>query len=583
MQDTDLPGWRVKKFASDGTIGTKLETAACRLLFHAGFRLILHWLDISMFLFILNILIWLREASEHMMNRRLRYTPYCLIFLTLFCIAGCISREAEASSTPIEWTDYASQLVLLPTVSTEESGAEDGFAGAFLGYSRDVLFAYEQPGTGARTEAVFSPFTPLHVIGREGEYYEIDTDEGLLYVPAGKLTRLAEDTDADPYGAFLKHATILYEQPLQGAKALAVLSQPAYFRVTAYNGDYARILLEDGTSGYVTRSAAALQGEQPGAAATSAPDGLPYDAYIRHAAILYELPPPNSKVLTVLSPPSACRVTAYSGGYARVVLSDGITGYVPRSALTEDPVDSAPLQARFGYVNVPQAATPEPVNAHVFRLIAKNVMLQPFEVYLEDVILLYNFTATGQGVRSVPLPSNSLARVVAENGEYYYVQHTYGEGYIRKDQASPLDEGKLPPNARKQRYYLFLNKAKRELTVYFADAFGNRTDKEYMKVIVAIGKATTPTPSGIFILGGKERWHYFGPSYAPFAIYYAPGRWLHGPLYSSNDEKTLNQARLADFGTMSTGGCIRTPYDVMLWIYVHCMAGDTRLEVVSGG
>ncbi|MDL2318603.1 L,D-transpeptidase [Eubacteriales bacterium OttesenSCG-928-A19] len=130
-------------------------------------------------------------------------------------------------------------------------------------------------------------------------------------------------------------------------------------------------------------------------------------------------------------------------------------------------------------------------------------------------------------------------------------------------------------------YYLLLDKSRYLLSVYATDGLGNRSDVPLRSVVVAIGKRTTPTPVGVFSLGEKEQWHYFGPSYSPFAIRYASGKYLHGPLYHARNEGSLNTARLADFGTMATGGCIRMPYEDARWIYENCPPG-TKLEIING-
>ena len=217
-----------------------------------------------------------------------------------------------------------------------------------------------------------------------------------------------------------------------------------------------------------------------------------------------------------------------------------------------------------------------------FELIGETVAVRPFEAYLHRAAALVDFPhRTGEVIAR--LPSNTLARVVAQNGAHYYVQHPGGEGYIPQDSVWMLDDRQRMPDTYEQKYYLFLNKATRELTAYYADANGNRTSRVVWKAVAAIGKATTPTPSGVFELGRKERWHQFGEtSFAPFVVYYAPGRYLHGPLYDAESERTLKVSRLDEFGSMASGGCIRMPYDNALWIYTHCRAGNTTLEIVSG-
>lgn len=138
-----------------------------------------------------------------------------------------------------------------------------------------------------------------------------------------------------------------------------------------------------------------------------------------------------------------------------------------------------------------------------------------------------------------------------------------------------------PGGNGRDRYYLFLNKSTRQLTVYRADEQGRKTDREVFRVTVAIGRITTPTPAGVFALHGRERWHSFTLSYAPYAMAYTEGRYVHGPLYMRMQESTLVRSRLADFGQMATGGCLRTPYEQVRWIYFHCPDGTT-LEIVNG-
>ncbi len=133
----------------------------------------------------------------------------------------------------------------------------------------------------------------------------------------------------------------------------------------------------------------------------------------------------------------------------------------------------------------------------------------------------------------------------------------------------------------RDRYYIFLNKATRELTVYKADDQGLSTGEEVLRVVVAIGKVTTPTPSGIFTIGPRERWHAFSKSYSPYAMRYTADRFIHGPLYLKESETTVVRSRLGDFGHMATGGCLRTPYEQVRWIYYHCPDGTT-LEIVGG-
>lgn len=196
----------------------------------------------------------------------------------------------------------------------------------------------------------------------------------------------------------------------------------------------------------------------------------------------------------------------------------------------------------------------------------------------------------GYADAEIPLldvPDGSLGRVIGQVPRDSVCPMSYRiNGYVQVstgEMTGFADESAFtyPGGNGKDKYYLFLNKATRELTVYRADEAGNSTGEEVFRVVVAIGRVTTPTPTGVFTLHGRERWHAFTLSYAPYAMGYTEGRFIHGPLYFRKAESTIVKTRLSDFGKMATGGCLRTPYEQVRWIYYHCPDG-TVLEIVGG-
>ncbi|MBR1585412.1 MAG: L,D-transpeptidase family protein [Clostridia bacterium] len=197
------------------------------------------------------------------------------------------------------------------------------------------------------------------------------------------------------------------------------------------------------------------------------------------------------------------------------------------------------------------------------------------EGYADESITLWDFPDPDRAQAVGAVKQGSICAM--NYGMNGYVQVTFGgvTGFAEESAFT------YPGGNGRDRYYLFLNKATRELTVYKANRKGERTDEAVLRVVVAIGKLTTPTPSGIFTLSSRERWHYFGPSYAPYAVTYTKDRYIHGPLYTAKRESAIVTSRLADFGKMATGGCVRTPYDEVQWIYFHCPSG-TKLEIVNG-
>ena len=293
-----------------------------------------------------------------------------------------------------------------------------------------------------------------------------------------------------------------------------------------------------------------------------------------------------------------------------LVFWEGVYGFVPMQGAKEPPraQSCAPVFARLTedvpFYELPLAAAPSafrlpreraavlgekagsfylfPWNNRVYYVrdtditpIGTAVVPRNNRAYAEDAVTLWDFPddALGQRVGAVP-GGTECTLSYAING-YVQLTHAGVTGFARAGDF--LYPGAGDGNA----YALLLNKSTRELAVYLADQQGNRVGQPVLTAIVAIGKFTTPTPSGQFTLGNRERWHYFGPSYTPYTIYYTTGRYLHGPLYWSRSESALNAAHLADFGQAVTGGCIRTPYDAMQWIYYHCSQG-TPLEIVNG-
>ena len=212
-----------------------------------------------------------------------------------------------------------------------------------------------------------------------------------------------------------------------------------------------------------------------------------------------------------------------------------------------------------------------------FKVVGSNELLQAREVYVEKEQDLLDFPLGDYGKKIGALAGNQSVTVLYENSDYYYVQFEEQKGFILKNQTWEMDEVVTGKN-----YYLLVNKGDFSITVYEADENHEKTQEVARTITTALGKRTTPTPTGEFLLEGKEDWHYFGLSYAPFAIKYAPGKYLHGPLYASRNIGSLKVGSLASFGTNATGGCLRMPYEDILWLYFHVVDGQTPMEVVNG-
>jgi hypothetical protein len=206
-------------------------------------------------------------------------------------------------------------------------------------------------------------------------------------------------------------------------------------------------------------------------------------------------------------------------------------------------------------------------------------MARYYEGYVEFGAPLVDFPDAQLGLPAGEAPANSLVKLIAHNHEYAQVKGSKKyiaiKDFVRLD--ALFDKPGKPEN-----YPSVVNKAERELTVFLADNKGKRTDIILQQAKVAIGRRVNPTPVGTFKLGSRQRWRNFEGRYAPFVIRHSGGLYLHGPMHFDTDERAISRNALLEFGQQKTSGCVRVPYDVMLWIYCHCNSSNTVLEIIGG-
>lgn len=108
---------------------------------------------------------------------------------------------------------------------------------------------------------------------------------------------------------------------------------------------------------------------------------------------------------------------------------------------------------------------------------------------------------------------------------------------------------------------------------------------EYTKVVAAFRTAIgtgSKTPTGVFSIGGKQRWHVYSTGAAiPYASSYYGGLYIHGPIYDGTDNHKMYNNTYNEIGTQATSGCLRTTTYAAYWIYNNCPRGTT-VEIVNG-
>lgn len=198
------------------------------------------------------------------------------------------------------------------------------------------------------------------------------------------------------------------------------------------------------------------------------------------------------------------------------------------------------------------------------------------------------------GLTLLSLPDSKLATVLMhiQEGEelqvigfcrsYLLVKVGGLEGYVPGQTLKTYETRYLSDTEDLPPLVILVNKADFSVSLYQADQEGHRTGAPLRTDTAALGKRTTPTPSGRFVLGQKQRWVRFTHSMAPHGITYIRGRYLHGIPCLSASEHDVAPWAAGEIGSFATGGCVRLPFDMAAYIYFNCPAYTTWMEVING-
>ncbi len=130
------------------------------------------------------------------------------------------------------------------------------------------------------------------------------------------------------------------------------------------------------------------------------------------------------------------------------------------------------------------------------------------------------------------------------------------------------------------RYYLYLNIPNQVLTVYGRDDEGEYT-RIVRRMLCTSGADLTPTPTGTYRLGGKERFGKFANFNNEYARYWTQvvrGIYMHSIMFSSRDVERLKTSPYSTLGRRASHGCIRLYVEDAKWLYYHACPG-TRITI----
>lgn len=219
-------------------------------------------------------------------------------------------------------------------------------------------------------------------------------------------------------------------------------------------------------------------------------------------------------------------------------------------------------------------------------LIGSDAPLEKYVVIAPNDIRLMDFPDKKLAKESGLISAGTEVVVTAFNRCYLLIQARENAalmGYAPADGLITAETEGMPTTEEQPRYELALDKAARMIFAFVLDENGERTGEIAAQAQIAIGKRTTPTPSGEFTLGKKERWHRFTHSYTPHTVAYTPGRFLHGLPCGEKSAATVIDSMAHNAGQAVTGGCLRCPFDFARWVYFNCPSYQTKLTIVNGG
>jgi|GEM_PF-4125394 len=438
-------------------------------------------------------------------------------------------------------------LPLLPALAEPEAETE---IEPFTGFLAANKYLWSAPEAGADVVLTLQAETPFTVVGQTQRFYHIVSDSAEGYLLQYDVSRLdLKEGNITAFELYAVADTPLLEYPLSGSAEVGTLPAGRVVMTDSLCRGYYEVSV-DGLTGWVPRNKIRTFSGQ------DLPDGA------------------ESMDWTAAVTTEDCPLCGY------IVTPDG-------NEITE--LDRAAAGTRLGlvasvgdYWYAQMDETRRLVPKSSVRLLGSDIQLRTHRITISQDLTLMDFPDQALSQSAGTVPAGSTIIVTCANRCYLKVTWQSLTGYAPVDGLRTEETVDLPSSEDVPSYLIALDKS-----TFMAYVFQLGEDGEPESLVmsekVAIGKRSTPTPSGTFTLGIKRRYVRFPNSYTPFSTRYVQGRYIHGLPMNEKNEHSLRKQTAYDAGKMMTGGCIRCSVAFARWIYFNCPSWQTQVLIVNGG
>lgn len=501
-------------------------------------------------------------------------------------------------------------LILILSVSGYLSAAAENEEKSHVGYFIRDEYIRSQMTERGNILVRIPAFTALEYEPVKGTGFARAAFNGVEgYLNLAGVRTPPEDKEVEPFTVYSTENMTLRSMPFDNAAKSDPIFKSSMLTVIGESGSYWHAVCGD-KEGYVLKN-------RVKSTDTLKPQPIdPVEIYIPIGTVLTDLPLHYANTLSVTETYTAHIIRAACGQWYYVSEGD-VTGWLEKSQVTANRMakgkaiqqTAAVVQSDMDMLTESgerwhlAAGTPLFVNGDVgtfwdctaqgqkgyvpkaaVSLLWTDTPLDGYEKAAPEDLTVLDFPDQALGKEIGTIPKGQTLFVAAANRNYLKVTDDHVTGYVAAREELLSAETKwMPLTEQIPRYQLMLDKNTRMVYAFILDENGEKTDKVAVYAKVAIGKNTTPTPSGTFTLGEKSRWHRYSASYTPYNTLYTGARYVHGLPTKNKVDTNIVDYLSHNAGQMVTGGCLRSPTAFAQWVYLNCSSYLTELVIVKGG